>query len=279
MANHYPSRSFSKFNNEYNVLFAIMNFLVSEIVTYFYIFIVPFSRISAFMLAVPIFSLDAFNIRFRVMFSAVLTMLAVEIVDFNAELLSLGALVTEIIVQIFIGLFSGYILQIVNGAIAVGGQAISNSMGLGMANLMDPTLGNVPVISQILIILATLIFIVVDGHLVLIDILMQSFVVFPIGQIFSLNIIHNIFLEWSPLLFLGGLVISLPIMISVLLVNAGLGMITRSAPAMNIISVGFPAILLMGIILLLIALPGMLGRIEIFWQDGLNMINSFYQRI
>ena len=73
--------------------------------------------------------------------------------------------------------------------------------------------------------------------------------------------------------------ISLPIMISVLLVNAGLGMITRSAPAMNIISVGFPAILLMGIILLLIALPGMLGRIEIFWQDGLNMINSFYQRI
>lgn len=256
-----------------------MNFLVSEIVTYFYIFIVPFARISAFMLAVPIFSLDAFNIRFRVMFSAVLTMLAVEIVDFNAELLSLGALVTEIIVQIFIGLFSGYILQIVNGAIAVGGQAISNSMGLGMANLMDPTLGNVPVISQILIILATLIFIVVDGHLVLIDILMQSFVVFPIGQIFSLNIIHNIFLEWSPLLFLGGLVISLPIMISVLLVNAGLGMITRSAPAMNIISVGFPAILLMGIILLLIALPGMLGRIEIFWQDGLNMINSFYQRI
>jgi flagellar biosynthetic protein FliR len=137
-------------------------------------------------------------------------------------------------------------------------------MGLGMANLIDPTLGNVPVISQFLVILSTLIFIMADGHLVLIQILMQSFSIFPVDETFSLNIIYELFIEWTPLLFTGGLLLALPIIISVLLVNAGLGMITRSAPALNIISVGFPAIMMAGIIILILVLPGMVLRIDSF---------------
>ena len=90
-------------------------------------------------------------------------------------------MITTLLVQIFLGLVAGFILQIVNGAVTVGGQAISNSMGLGMANMVDPTLGNVPVISQFLVILSTLIFIIADGHLLLIQILIQSFETIPIG--------------------------------------------------------------------------------------------------
>ena len=234
----------------------MINILASEIVDYFYAFLLPFVRISAFTLAVPVFSLNALNVRFRIIIATALSVLAVELVEFDSQSLSIDSLITLILIQIFLGLVSGFILQIINGAITVGGQAISNSMGLGMANLIDPTLGNVPVISQFMVILSTLIFLVADGHLILIQILMQSFVTFPVDATFSLNIIYDLFLEWTPLLFTGALVLALPVIISVLLVNAGLGMITRSAPALNIISVGFPAIMLAGIVIIIIALPG-----------------------
>ena len=257
----------------------MINILASEIVNYFYAFLLPFVRISAFTLAAPIFSLNAFNVRFRIIIATVLTVLAVDLVEFNAELVSIDRLIALVLVQLFLGLISGFILQVINGAITVAGQAISNAMGLGMANLIDPTLGNVPVISQFLVILSTLIFIMADGHLVLIQILMQSFSIFPVDETFSLNIIYELFIEWTPLLFTGGLLLALPIIISVLLVNAGLGMITRSAPALNIISVGFPAIMMAGIIILILVLPGMVLRIDSFWRDGFSMLVNLFERL
>lgn len=253
-----------------------MNFLVSEIVTYLSVFVLPFARVSAFMLAAPIFSLQAFNVRFRVLFSAILTFAVVESITFDTQGLAFVELMTLVIMQIFVGVFAGFLLQIVNGAVAVGGQAISNSMGLGMASLVDPSLGNVPVISQFLIILSTFIFIAVDGHLILIQLLLQSFQTIPVDETFSLDLIYRVFIEWSPLLFLGGLVVALPILISVLLINAGLGMITRSAPSLNIISVGFPAILVAGTVLLMLAIPGIIQRIGIFWQDGFALLATLW---
>ena len=253
----------------------MINILATEITDYFYAFLMPFVRISAFTISAPIFTVGAFNIRFRIMVAVMLTLLAVNVVEFDAQALSMDALITTLLVQIFLGLVAGFILQIVNGAVTVAGQAISNSMGLGMATMVDPTLGNVPVISQFLVVLSTLIFIVADGHLVLIQILMQSFVSLPIAQTLSLEIVYDLFLEWTPLLFLGGLIVALPIMISILLVNAGLGMITRSAPALNIISVGFPAIMLSGVLIVLVALPGIVQRIDLFWRDGFRVFSTF----
>lgn len=257
----------------------MINILASEIANYFYAFLLPFVRISAFTLSAPIFSLNAFNLRFRIIIATVLTVLAVDLVEFNAELVTMDRLIELLMVQIFLGLISGFILQIISGAVTVAGQAISNAMGLGMANLIDPTLGNVPVISSFLIILSTLIFIIADGHLLLIQILMQSFSIFPVDQIFSLNIIYEIFIDWTPLLFTGGLLLALPIIISILLVNAGLGMITRSAPALNIISVGFPAIMCAGFIILILVLPGMVLRIDSFWRDGFSVLVNLFERL
>lgn len=253
-----------------------MNILISEVIAYFYLFVLPFARISAFMLAAPIFSLQAFNVRFRVLFSAILTFVIIETIDFDPQALPVSELISLIVLQVFVGVFAGFILQIVNGAVAVGGQAISNSMGLGMASLVDPSLGNVPVISQFLIILSTFIFIAIDGHLILIQLLLQSFDTIAVNESFSLELVYSVFIEWSPLLFLGGLVVALPILISVLLINAGLGMITRSAPSLNIISVGFPAILVTGTVLLMLAIPGIIQRIANFWQEGFNILGSLW---
>ena len=242
--------------------------LMAEMVDIFYQFLFPFSRLSAFLLASPFYSIESINVRFRIAISAVFTFLYLSYLEGVSidPLTSVGFL--YILQEIAIGVILGFSLQLVSAAITVGGQAISNAMGLGMANMFDPNLGNVPVISQFLIILSTLIFLLIDGHLVIIDLIFQSFEELPIGQPLLILPLLDSLLELTPLVFSGGLLLALPMMISLLLVNIGLGIITRSAPSLNIIAVGFPAILLIGSILLIVALPGVLRLIQDFWIES-----------
>ena len=243
-------------------------FLMAEIIDIFYQFLFPFSRLSAFLLASPFYSIESINVRFRIAISAVFTFLYLSYLEGVSidPLTSVGFL--YILQEIAIGVILGFSLQLVSAAITVGGQAISNAMGLGMANMFDPNLGNVPVISQFLIILSTLIFLLIDGHLIIIDLIFQSFKELPIGQPLLILPLLDSLLELTPLVFSGGLLLALPMMISLLLVNMGLGIITRSAPSLNIIAVGFPAILLIGSILLIVALPGVLRLIQDFWIES-----------
>jgi len=247
-------------------------FLMAEIIDIFYQFLFPFSRLSAFLLASPFYSIESINVRFRIAISAVFTFLYLSYLEGVSidPLTSVGFL--YILQEIAIGVILGFSLQLVSAAITVGGQAISNAMGLGMANMFDPNLGNVPVISQFLIILSTLIFLLIDGHLVIIDLIFQSFEELPIGQPLLILPLLDSLLELTPLVFSGGLLLALPMMISLLLVNIGLGIITRSAPSLNIIAVGFPAILLIGSILLIVALPGVLRLIQDFWIESFDKI-------
>jgi flagellar biosynthetic protein FliR len=247
-------------------------FLMAEIIDIFYQFLFPFSRLSAFLLASPFYSIESINVRFRIAISAVFTFLYLSYLEGVSidPLTSVGFL--YILQEIAIGVILGFSLQLVSAAITVGGQAISNAMGLGMANMFDPNLGNVPVISQFLIILSTLIFLLIDGHLIIIDLIFQSFETLPIGEPLLILPLLDSLLELTPLVFSGGLLLALPMMISLLLVNIGLGIITRSAPSLNIIAVGFPAILLIGSILLIVALPGVLRLIQDFWIESFDKI-------
>ena len=93
----------------------------------------------------------------------------------------------EVFVQASVGAVMGLVLQIV-AAVVVAGQAISAAMGLAMANMIDPNLGNVPVIAQFLLVIATLLFLGLGGHLVLISILLESFKTLPIGVIPNLSV-------------------------------------------------------------------------------------------
>ena len=76
----------------------------------------------------------------------------------------------------------GLIFQVASAALVVAGQAISNAMGLSIANMIDPNMGNVPVISQFLTILGTLVFLGMGGHLIVFGLVLESFRILPIGQ-------------------------------------------------------------------------------------------------
>ncbi|MDB4077311.1 flagellar biosynthetic protein FliR, partial [Porticoccaceae bacterium] len=180
----------------------------------------------------------------------------------------------EVFSQVFIGVLMGMILQVVNASLVVGGQAISASMGLGMANMMDPNMGNVPVISQFLIICSTLIFLGLGGHVLVITMLLESFYLLPIGEVINLQPLISLVIEWSAMIFLGAVLMALPIMVSLLFINIGLGVITRAAPALNIFAVGFPAMILAGVILLSMSMTSIGFRIQWLWRQAFDILSQ-----
>ena len=245
-----------------------MTLLAADIVERFYTFLWPMLRISAMLLTAPIFSLDALTLPIRIMLAVVLTFFIYPMVDWPVldPVSAIGFF--QIVNQIFIGAMMGLMLQVAIGAIVLAGQAIAGSMGLSMASMYDPNVGNVPVISQFLVILSTMIFLGFGGHVIMISMIMDSFTALPIGQSILNQATFGKVVALSSMIFLGGVLIALPVMISLLFINIGLGIITRAAPSLNIFSVGFPASIAAGFIILIIALESIIGRMRWLWTQA-----------
>jgi len=251
-----------------------MELLAADVVARFYTFLWPMLRISALMVTAPVFALRAFNVRFRVLLAIVLAWMVYPMHTWPVIDPVSAAGLKEIINQLAIGAIAGLILQMVVAAMVVGGQAIATSMGLSMANLMDPNMGNVPVISQFLIVLGSLIFVGVGGHVILLGMILESFHTLPIGtSIFSPESM-GLLLRWSSMMFLGAVLMSLPVMVALLFVNIGVGVITRAAPSLNIFSVGFPASVAVGFIVLLAFMGSIIGRIDWMWVQAFSTVRE-----
>ena len=245
---------------------------IDELVAMLTLFLWPMIRISAFMVTAPLFSMDVINLRIRIIVAVVLTFFVFD----NQSIPVLDPLsaqgLWQIAAQVFIGASMGFLLQIVNAAVVVGGEAISNAMGLGFASMVDPNLGNVPLISQFMVILSTFIFLTLGGHLVVLQLLFQSFETIPIGSLPPFTQWMSILFGWFPFIFLGAMNLALSMMVSLLLLNIALGVMTRSAPSLNIIAVGFPAILLMGLLALNLNITAIVYSIQRLWTQALDTL-------
>lgn len=251
-----------------------MELLAADIVARFYTFLWPMLRISALMVTAPVFALRAFNLRMRILVALVLAGLVYPLHTWPVIDPVSAAGLREIINQLAIGAMAGLILQIVIAALVVAGQVIATSMGLSMANLLDPNMGNVPVISQFMIVLASLIFVGAGGHAVLLGLILESFNTLPIGtSIFSPESL-GLLMRWSSMMFLGAVLLSLPVMVAMLFINIGVGVITRAAPSLNVFSVGFPASVAVGFVLLLVFLGGMISRTDWLWVQGFGVVRD-----
>ncbi|MFM8345658.1 MAG: flagellar biosynthetic protein FliR [Betaproteobacteria bacterium] len=251
-----------------------MDLLAADIVNRFYTFMWPMLRISALLLTAPLFSISAVPRRIRVLTALALTWFIYPLVEWPIiDPMSAPGLV-EIVNQIFIGCLMGLTLQVVVAAVVTAGQALANAIGLSMATLIDPTLGNVPVLSQFLLILAVLMFVGSGGHLLLLSVLLKSFSAVPIGQSLLTQDTWGKLIAWSSMMFTGALLIALPVMAVMLLINAGLGVITRAAPSLNIFSVGFPAMMVLGLAACVFMMESMGLRISWLWVQAFNALDE-----
>jgi flagellar biosynthetic protein FliR len=251
-----------------------MNLLVADIVEKFYTFLWPMLRISALMVTAPLFSLNAFNLRLRILLALVLTWLVYPLHKWPVIDPASAQGLLEVFNQIMIGATMGLILQIVVAALVVAGQSIAASMGLSMANMIDPNMGNVPVIAQLLLVMSVLIFVGFGGHAILLGMVADSYESLPIGTSILNQEVYGRVLRWSSMVFLGALLMALPVMVSLLFINIGLGVVTRAAPSLNIFAVGFPAMIVAGFLILILAMPTIGARLEWLWLQGFEVVRD-----
>ena len=251
-----------------------MTFFVAELVEMLQTFMWPFVRISAVMMTAPLFSQRAMNLRLRILIGFVLTWMIYPFIDIpQVDPFSISALY-GLFNEVTVGALMGVTLQIVTAAIVVSGQAVSSSMGLGMANMMDPNLGNVPTLSQFLLIIGLLVFLALGGHLVLISVLVQSFTSVPVGSgLLSTDAISG-FLAWSSQVFIGAVIMVLPVMLGLLMINACLGVISRASPSLNVFAVGFPALIPIGFGMVLLSMVVIISKMEGLWFQAFQTLNE-----
>jgi flagellar biosynthetic protein FliR len=253
-----------------------MNLILDDVVQILATGLIPLLRISALLLAAPLVSLRVVSVRIRGAIALVLTIFIYPTLDLpiidpvSAEGL---LLITR---ELLVGLLFAVVLQVVNAALVVAGQTLSMSMGLGMAQTVDPNIGRVPVLASFLVVMSTLIFLSIGGHLILIQLILMSFEVMPIGSEINFTETLANFIEWTAMVFLGGILIALPIMLTMMLVNLCIGIVTRAAPALNIFAVGFPAMTLAGMVLFLVYLVNIGHRIEWLWLEAFSMAQNMW---
>ncbi len=251
-----------------------MNIEMLNLLDRFYALIWPMLRISAFLAFSSIFSIRAVSLRIRVSIGLVLTIfLAMQMDIPKIDPVTADGL-KEIFNQLFIGFAMAMIMQLATAGIVLAGQAVSGSMGLSMANMIDPSLGNVPVVSQFFTILGTLVFLSIGGHLIVFGLLLESFTLFPIGKSLMTQELLGKMTAWGAMMFVSALLISLPVVVTLLFVNIGVGFMTRAAPSLQLFSVGLPAILLSGFIVLWMAVPSIIQRISWLWVQTFTQMRG-----
>jgi flagellar biosynthetic protein FliR len=251
-----------------------MNITGSELTTWLAGVMWPFMRIGAMFSAAPILSARSVPVRVRVLLSMLIAWIVVPVIPAPpaVDLFSAQAVLISVN-QVLIGVVAGFILQMVFSVFVVAGQSIAMAMGLGFASIIDPQNGvQVPVVSQAFLIMATLVFLALNGHLLFIELVVGSFQRLPIGTIApSPDAIWQL-VSWGGNIFAGGVLVALPAVAALLLVNLAFGVTARAAPQLNIFAVGFPVMILVGLAFIILTLPTITDHLDRILQQAFELI-------
>ncbi len=230
----------------------------------------PFVRISAMLMSMAGFSGKRVPAKVRVLFSLAVALLIAPIIPSvgTVDLVSLTGFIL-VMQQALIGVAIGFISQIMLNTFVVAGQVVATQTGLGFASIMDPISGiNIAAVGQFYLILATLVFWAVDGHLMMIKMIVLSFEALPVGSgwLAADNFLKIV--EWGKWLFIATITLTLTPVIAMLIVTFTFGIMTRAAPQLNIFSIGFPITQISGLIVIWLSLSAFMLHFDTMWQDA-----------
>ncbi len=250
----------------------------AQISTWVASFMLPLFRVGAVLMTMPVFGTTLMPRRIRLYFALAITVVITPglppMPQVNPLDLSGLLLIAE---QILIGALLGFSLQLFFQAFVVAGQIISIQMGMGFASMVDPTNGvSAAVIGQFLTMLVTLLFLGMNGHLVVFEILTESFTTLPVGS----GMLINHFWEMAGKMgwVLGAaLLLVLPAITALLVVNIDFGVMTRAAPQLNIFSIGFPLTLVLGLVIFWVSLGDILNQYQPLATEALQLLRDMAQ--
>jgi len=216
----------------------------------------PLFRIAGMFSVIPVLGGGEVPVRVRVGLALLITLLIVPSLAPMPALdpLSLDSIFVSL-QQLVIGIAMGLMVLMAFNAVTMAGESIAITMGLGFALMNDPQNGaQVPVVAQFYVVLATLLFLALDGHHAVLRLLDSSFILMPVSQPIGADSLW-VLVSWGATMFYGALAIALPALAAMLTVNIIMGIITRAAPQLNIFSVGFPITMTVGFFAIMFTLP------------------------
>lgn len=233
-------------------------------------YIWPFLRIGALFMAMPIIGSRTVNAKTRLLLALMTTAIIAPTLHSipSVELLSLAGVVV-IVQEVVVGLALGFLFQVVMHVFVLSGQFIAMKMGLGFASMNDPTNGvSVTIISQFYLLLTTILFLVMNGHLMVIEIIAESFTSIPIGE-GGLGVAEfMLIVSMGSWLFSAALVIVMPVFTGLLVINMAFGTMNRSAPQINVFTVGFPTTLIFGLLFMWLSLAVFLPHFNLVFDQA-----------
>jgi flagellar biosynthesis protein FliR len=234
----------------------------------------PTLRISGFVMTAPLASEVTIPGRVKIVLTVSLAFLLAPLVPTPASLsIFSGDGLLAAVRELLIGVAIGMVMQLAFDGLTFAGQTVSMSMGLGFSTLVDPQRGtSVPVLGQLFSIMGTLGYLAVNGHLILLAALANSFRTMPVGaaavnQDFLLAVA-----TWGARIFETGLLVALPAVISMVIVNMALGVVSRAAPQLNLFGIGFTISLLCGYFVLMVGLDGIMAGITGLIERALQAV-------
>lgn len=240
----------------------------------------PFIRVSAMIMALPIIGTQLVPAKVKLILSFALTLVVVN-VSKNTQIslndISMLSLVLMIIYQIIIGVLFGLIIHTIFQAFVIAGQIIAMQMGLGFAQLVDPQNGvSVPAVSQFYMMMATLLYLAMNGHLFVVSALIESFNVIPANSFDFKSFSYTDILQLGSVMFSYGLKIALPAIVALLVTNVAFGVMTKAAPQFNLFTIGFSISMVLGIGLIWITLAFVL---PLFQDLTENVHTTLFQAV
>ncbi|CAM3105238.1 flagellar biosynthetic protein FliR [Pseudomonas floridensis] len=247
----------------------------TQISTWVASFMLPLFRIIALLMTMPIIGTTLVPRRVRLYLAVAITVVVAPVLPAmpTVQALDLSALLL-IGEQIIIGAGLGLSLQLFFHIFVVAGQIISTQMGMGFASMVDPTNGvSSATIGQFFTMLVTLLFLAMNGHLVVLEILTESFTTMPVGS----GLLVNNFWELATGLgwvLSSGLRLVLPAITALLIINIAFGVMTRAAPQLNIFSIGFPLTLVLGMVILWLTMGDILNQYQPIATQALQTLRD-----
>lgn len=256
----------------------MISFTSAELNAWIAAFVFPLARILALLVAAPPFNNAALPTRVRLALGLALAMIispALPPIPAIEPASAIGLLI--LVQQMIIGLAMGFVLRLVFSAIDLAGMMISTQMGLGFATAYDPqTTSQTPVVAELIGMLSLLVFLSIDGHLMVLATLVRSFTHLPVG---ALSISEASWLNVANaggVIFSSGVMLALPALVALLITNVALGVLGRVAPQLNLIVIGFPVTILLGFVALYVGMSHLGAPLRQLFEHGLQSMLGFF---
>lgn len=235
------------------------------------VFMLLLTRVSGIFVISPFFGSLNIPVYFRAAAALAITIVLFPVVDNLGAInppATIWAYAWAVLTELFVGWLIGFVAYIAFAAITMAGKVMDMQVGFAVVNVMDPTSGQqMPLIGSFLYNLGIIVFLVTNGHHMIIAALFESFKIVPLLNMQPDMSLPMIIADFTTDIFLTGMKIAMPVTFAILLTNVGLGILARTMPQMNIFVVGIPMQLTIGVIILSMVLPFYVLFLDVLFNE------------